>query len=91
MSQLRVLPGETLLLFAPYIICLTHYVLRLLGSPRREHPTKLSTLLDVDITPKASARFPENTLASFEAAIRDGAEGIESGISLVLAHPPLRP
>ncbi|KAG6861958.1 hypothetical protein C0995_009142 [Termitomyces sp. Mi166 len=27
----------------------------------------------------ASARFPENTLASFEAAIRDGAEGIESG------------
>ncbi|KAF5364071.1 hypothetical protein D9756_000161 [Leucocoprinus leucothites] len=29
----------------------------------------------------ASSRFPENTLASFEAAIRDGAEGIESGIS----------
>ncbi|KAH8834241.1 PLC-like phosphodiesterase [Flagelloscypha sp. PMI_526] len=27
----------------------------------------------------ASARYPENTLASFEAAIRDGAEGIESG------------
>ncbi|KAG6856999.1 hypothetical protein H0H87_011093 [Tephrocybe sp. NHM501043] len=27
----------------------------------------------------ASSRFPENTLASFEAAIRDGAEGIESG------------
>ncbi|KAJ3987643.1 PLC-like phosphodiesterase [Lentinula detonsa] len=26
----------------------------------------------------ASAAFPENTLASFEAAIRDGAEGIES-------------
>jgi hypothetical protein len=27
----------------------------------------------------ASAVFPENTLASFEAAMRDGAEGIESG------------
>lgn len=30
---------------------------------------------------QASATFPENTLASFEKAIRDGAEGIESGIS----------
>lgn len=30
---------------------------------------------------QASASFPENTLASFEAAMRDGAEGIESGIS----------
>ncbi|KAJ3563203.1 hypothetical protein NP233_g9090 [Leucocoprinus birnbaumii] len=30
----------------------------------------------------ASARFPENTLASFEAAIRDGAEGIESDVHL---------
>ncbi|KAI9000730.1 hypothetical protein BD414DRAFT_11177 [Trametes punicea] len=29
----------------------------------------------------ASAAFPENTLASFERAIRDGAEGIESGVS----------
>ena len=29
---------------------------------------------------QASALFPENTLASFEAAIRDGSEGIESGI-----------
>lgn len=28
---------------------------------------------------QASAAYPENTLASFEAAIRDGAEGIESG------------
>ncbi|KDQ25387.1 hypothetical protein PLEOSDRAFT_1113425 [Pleurotus ostreatus PC15] len=26
----------------------------------------------------ASSRFPENTLASFKAAMRDGAEGIES-------------
>lgn len=32
-----------------------------------------------NITPQASATFPENTLASFEAAMRDGAEGIESG------------
>jgi hypothetical protein len=30
---------------------------------------------------QASAAYPENTLASFEAAISDGAEGIESGIS----------
>lgn len=30
---------------------------------------------------QASAAYPENTLASFEAAIRDGAEGIESGES----------
>lgn len=29
---------------------------------------------------QASAAYPENTLASFEAAMRDGAEGIESGI-----------
>jgi phosphatidylglycerol phospholipase C len=29
---------------------------------------------------QASAAYPENTIASFEAAIRDGAEGIESGI-----------
>lgn len=28
---------------------------------------------------QASAAFPENTLASFERAIRDGSEGIESG------------
>lgn len=28
---------------------------------------------------QASATFPENTLASFERAIRDGSEGIESG------------
>ncbi|KAJ7886721.1 PLC-like phosphodiesterase [Mycena leptocephala] len=32
----------------------------------------------------ASARFPENTLASFEAAIRDGAEGIESDVHVSL-------
>ncbi|KAF8489103.1 PLC-like phosphodiesterase [Gautieria morchelliformis] len=30
----------------------------------------------------ASSALPENTLASFEAAIRDGAEGIETGIHL---------
>ncbi|KAJ7172410.1 PLC-like phosphodiesterase, partial [Mycena filopes] len=28
----------------------------------------------------ASARFPENTMASFEAAIRDGVDGIESDV-----------
>ncbi|KII94612.1 hypothetical protein PLICRDRAFT_169350 [Plicaturopsis crispa FD-325 SS-3] len=45
----------------------------------------------------ASARFPENTLASFEAAIRDGAEGIESadvhvtsdGVVLMFHDPAL--
>lgn len=42
----------------------------------------------------ASARYPENTLASFEAAIRDGAEGIESDIYcsldevLIMHHDP---
>lgn len=40
------------------------------------HPLALLTLFI-----QASAAYPENTLASFEAAIRDGAEGIESGIS----------
>ncbi|GAA6063176.1 hypothetical protein JCM10212_003111 [Sporobolomyces blumeae] len=43
----------------------------------------------------ASAAFPENTLASFEAAIRDGAEGIESDVhitadgEIVMFHDPL--
>ncbi|EMD37157.1 hypothetical protein CERSUDRAFT_115072 [Gelatoporia subvermispora B] len=32
----------------------------------------------------ASAAYPENTLASFEAAIRDGAEGIESDVHMSL-------
>ncbi|KAJ7368882.1 PLC-like phosphodiesterase [Mycena olivaceomarginata] len=32
----------------------------------------------------ASSRFPENTIASFEAAIRDGAEGIESDVHVSL-------
>ncbi|CEL59274.1 Phosphatidylglycerol phospholipase C OS=Schizosaccharomyces pombe (strain 972 / ATCC 24843) GN=SPAC4D7,02c PE=3 SV=2 [Rhizoctonia solani AG-1 IB] len=32
----------------------------------------------------ASAAFPENTLASFEAAMRDGAEGIESDVHVSL-------
>lgn len=42
----------------------------------------------------ASARFPENTLASFEAAIRDGAEGIESDVHIsaddvvIMFHDP---
>ncbi|KAJ3837832.1 PLC-like phosphodiesterase [Lentinula raphanica] len=42
----------------------------------------------------ASASFPENTLASFEAAIRDGAEGIESDVHVssddvvIMFHDP---
>ncbi|KAF8914290.1 PLC-like phosphodiesterase [Gymnopilus junonius] len=43
----------------------------------------------------ASSRFPENTLASFEAAIRDGAEGIESDVHVskddvvIMFHDPV--
>lgn len=42
----------------------------------------------------ASASFPENTLASFEAAVRDGSEGIESDVHVsvdgvvVMFHDP---
>ncbi|KJA29766.1 hypothetical protein HYPSUDRAFT_60618 [Hypholoma sublateritium FD-334 SS-4] len=42
----------------------------------------------------ASSRFPENTLASFEAAMRDGAEGIESDVHVsaddvvIMFHDP---
>ncbi|KAI0080847.1 PLC-like phosphodiesterase [Panus rudis PR-1116 ss-1] len=36
----------------------------------------------------ASATFPENTLASFEAAIRAGADGIESDDVVVMFHDP---
>ncbi|OCH94290.1 PLC-like phosphodiesterase [Obba rivulosa] len=42
----------------------------------------------------ASAAYPENTLASFEAAIRDGAEGIESDVHVsvddvvIMFHDP---
>ncbi|GAA6039630.1 hypothetical protein JCM8097_002226 [Rhodosporidiobolus ruineniae] len=42
----------------------------------------------------ASAAFPENTLASFEAAIKDGAEGIETDVhitadgEIVMFHDP---
>ncbi|KAJ3759168.1 PLC-like phosphodiesterase [Lentinula raphanica] len=45
----------------------------------------------------ASASFPENTLASFEAAIRDGAEGIESDVHVssddvvIMFHDPANP
>ena len=55
----------------------------MLGSPRctliLPHSIYLLALLTLSI--QASAAYPENSLASFEAAIRDGAEGIESGIS----------
>ena len=42
---------------------------------------------------QASAALPENTLASFEAAIRDGAEGIETGMfstPIILPHGKTR-
>ena len=35
--------------------------------------------ISIFTTEQASAAFPENTLASFERAIRDGSEGVESG------------
>jgi glycerophosphoryl diester phosphodiesterase len=38
-------------------------------------------LASLTLSTQASSAFPENTLAGFQAAIRDGAEGIESGIS----------
>lgn len=55
---------------------------RLLGPSRGESDARpvFSTVKLTGI-PQASSRFPENTLASFEAAMRDGAEGIESGNS----------
>ncbi|KAI5828514.1 PLC-like phosphodiesterase [Schizophyllum commune Tattone D] len=34
----------------------------------------------------ASARFPENTMASFEAAIRDGVDGLESDVHVSKDH-----
>lgn len=82
MSQLRVLPGEMpRISHANARTCLTRMLYRrLLGSPWSEHSPSNHILLFVHSSVKASARFPENTLASFEAAIRDGAEGIESGI-----------
>ncbi|KAG8898916.1 hypothetical protein FRB99_007065 [Tulasnella sp. 403] len=49
---------------------------------------------DAGTGPQASAAFPENTLASFDAAIRDGAEGIESDVHVtkddvvVMFHDP---
>ncbi|KAG2369738.1 hypothetical protein BDR07DRAFT_1388211 [Suillus spraguei] len=52
----------------------------MLGSPRSKsnHGQNHSRLSHSPY--QASAAFPENTLASFEAAINDGADGIESGI-----------
>lgn len=35
--------------------------------------------LTLKVLLQASAAFPENTIASFERAIRDGSEGLESG------------
>ena len=49
------------------------------GTPLLTIRIILSLSLSFSPIAQASAAFPENTLASFEAAIRDGAEGIESG------------
>lgn len=37
------------------------------------------TFFHLDFWTQASAAFPENTIASFDRAIRDGSEGLESG------------
>jgi hypothetical protein len=39
----------------------------------------------------ASAHLPENTLASYEAAIKEGADGIESGESRIFERMLGRP
>jgi hypothetical protein len=65
--------------------CYTTYLDKLLDTPS-------STTMDDRIRPSrmfilghrgASAHLPENTLASYEAAIAEGADGIESGGSRV--------
>ncbi|KAG6919741.1 hypothetical protein DXG01_001575 [Tephrocybe rancida] len=67
---------------------------RLLGSPRGKSAVVPSGRNMTLTATQASSRFPENTLASFEAAIRDGAEGIESDVHVskddvvVMFHDP---
>lgn len=53
---------------------------RMLGSSWCTYSGVEVTDIQSTLLLQASAAYPENTLASFEAAIRDGAEGIESGI-----------
>jgi hypothetical protein len=58
---------------------------RMLGTPRcASHGSSAWCAFQALKHNQASARFPENTLASFEAAIRDGAEGLESGEPAVI-------
>ncbi|TFY74128.1 hypothetical protein EWM64_g9884 [Hericium alpestre] len=53
-------------------------------------PPPMAKLIDNRVLPECwghrgpSAAYPENTLASFEAAIRDGSEGIESDVHVSL-------
>ena len=64
---------------------------RVLGPPRRKLPDAPMLRANERLThpaSQASAAYPENTLASFEAAMRDGAEGIESGICLARSRRP---
>lgn len=51
----------------------------MLGSSRCKSGVQVPDI-QLTLLLQASVAYPENTLASFEAAIRDGAEGIESGI-----------
>lgn len=59
-------------------------VVYVLARPARAPRPHLELIKRCPRRNQASAAFPENTLASFEAAIKDGAEGIETG-----ALPPL--
>lgn len=76
-----------------HMVMIAAMSLRLLGTSWGTYtfvcpsPFALSKILTFTLV-QASAAFPENTLASFEAAIRDGSEGIESGISLFFRFPP---
>jgi glycerophosphoryl diester phosphodiesterase len=51
-------------------------------APLSFHPPLPPSLLVV-LGEQASLEFPENSLASFEAAIAEGSEGIESGTSFL--------
>ncbi|PPQ70873.1 hypothetical protein CVT25_004741, partial [Psilocybe cyanescens] len=64
------------------------------GAPNVSNNDDGKVLTHLFYSYQASSRFPENTLASFEAAMRDGSEGIESDVHVsadnvvVMFHDP---
>ncbi|KAK7062204.1 GP-PDE domain-containing protein, partial [Favolaschia claudopus] len=84
-----------MLRFRPFSTWTSRSSFRPFSSPntsvRRSVMSSARTLPDCWGHRGASARFPENTIASFEAAIRDGAEGIESGIPSLFYRARRRP